>query len=422
MAALRAAAAAALCLLGVASAKGGGNQAPPPPPPTARQLDKRLLCDPCTQNWDERTEAVSYAGMDMRQTPHYDGAVEAGLEVDYRNEGVENWFDGSRTARRDTGESTGGVQVCSDVTAAASGTVSGTSSRLTWDVPCLAATSGDQAEGQAEGQAQLTADRPIWCDPTATDQIRTVGCDDRDAYEYANGKDGYLLPCRAALGDAFDAQSDGLSNVAQRPLTSTGAGAYTPIQACCRCGGGTYEPLTPPPPAPLPTTAEEMCLALPGCCYDPNGNLGTGSVDSWRNGVRVAGGGVPLTGTCFSPDWKSALDAVPTERFPEIVMTQRSPGTYTEMDRANIASTYEQEPGATCSSGAWPSRSSDWTNTLDNTAPLPGVDLVICKYNPPQPSFHDRRMTDCLRLQVTTSQTMRIRPGKHTPQSPPELA
>ena len=70
--------------------------------------------------------------------------------------------------------------------------------------------------------------------------------------------------------------------------TEIGGRDYTPLQACCRCGGGKFTKSVPPPPAPPAarlTTAAAMCTSLPGCCYDENRTSCPRAAKSSRRGA-----------------------------------------------------------------------------------------------------------------------------------------
>jgi len=165
---------------------------------------------------------------------------------------------------------------------------------------------------------------------------------------------------------------------------------YTPIQACCRCGGGTYEPSRssiPPPPAPPLVSAEDKCLAMPGCCYSATETCAASSGNEWwdngergYNGVRENRPDLP--GCCFSPEWRDALsDVDPT---PSDLVQARFSGT---------ADGPDDYPSATCTdSDSWPefTRSSEpsqfWMRQDGDSDAIPGVNLVFCKTQGTPPS------------------------------------
>ena len=322
-------------------------------------MDERELCDPCSQGWEERTDAVSYAGADLRQAPHYDGtALETQRDFGtYTRKGLEDWRAGDATIRPYS-------ETCRDLMDTSTGRNS-----MKWDVKCTPRDVGQP----------LTPEYPIFCEAgVAVNGIRTVGCNEEDVLYDAQDSsitvyDGFLLPCLAA------------------ERVSSDSGKYTAIQACCRCGGGKYSASVPPPPAPLPTTAEAMCTALPGCCYDATMTCARSVSPSytWINGEKVAktGSEIPLTGCCFSPDWTLTLDTqrddLPAGVIPRVQSTDAPKWPRVPTDVAQDYSILY--PTATCSSSwtpgtDWPLRDSAWTKTSSAMSDLPGVDLVFCKY------------------------------------------
>eukprot|EP01043_Picozoa_sp_COSAG02_P010235 COSAG02_NODE_356_length_23978_cov_7.868504_9_plen_483_part_00 len=343
---------------------GGGGGAPAPPPPELFiDHDTRELCDPCAELWHERTSDTSYAGMDLRQIPHY-GATEhmltpipgsgAATLHAYGYGQNELWGPGYN--------SRGSTEFCNDV-------VTGSGQPLTFQVGCAV---------KAEGTA-VSPDAPVYCEAGEDlTRVRTLTCGETDPGDgtasprFVPGTSdygAYLLPCDTAV----------LSN---------GLEAYTPLQACCRCGGGTYVDVAPAPPAPPPPlgSAEAMCTALPGCCYSASApTCGQSSVGTyWDNGKKVSGApAVTLTGCCFSPEWREALVGGQARGRP----TTPEHWRYTRfVSPEGDPEGPDSYPDATCSAAeTWPVYTPAdepigfWMRDVGSNEPISGVSLVFCK-------------------------------------------
>jgi hypothetical protein len=334
--------------IAAAEAKGGGGQ----PVAVTRVIeeDTRKMCDPCTELWAERDESRTYSEMHLRQAPHYSN----GAEMEYVNfYGQAESFDDGYTA---------GTEVCADLSTS-------TGQKEQFQLPCTPSPM-DEANGELP-----TADTPLYCPAGDPGGTVTVTC------ATADPGDGSLVP----------QQPRGMAPMKALPCTSlyTSQNGYTPIQACCRCGGGTYEPSRssiPPPPAPPLVSAEDKCLAMPGCCYSATETCAASSGnDWWDNGERGYNGvrenRPDLPGCCFSPEWRDALSDVAT---PSDLVQARFSGT---------ADGPDDYPSATCTdSDSWPefTRSSEpsqfWMRQDGDSDAIPGVNLVFCKTQGTPPS------------------------------------
>jgi len=309
--------------------------------------DTRKMCDPCTELWAERDESRTYSEMHLRQAPHYSN----GAEMEYANfYGQAESFDDGYTA---------GTEVCADLSTS-------TGQKELFQLPCTPSPM-DEANGELP-----TADKPLYCPAGEAGGTVPVTC------ATADPGDGSLVP----------QQRGGMAPIKALPCTSlyTSQNGYTPIQACCRCGGGTYEPSRssiPPPPAPPLVSAEDKCLAMPGCCYSATETCAASSGNEWwDNGERGYNENRPdLPGCCFSPEWRDALSDVAT---PSDLVQARFSGT---------ADGPDDYPSATCTdSDSWPefTRSSEpsqfWMRQDGDSDAIPGVNLVFCKTQGTPPS------------------------------------
>lgn len=359
-------------------AKGGGGAAPPPPPVLFIDADERELCDPCAELWAERYADTSYAGMDLRQTPHY-GPNDLMAQTPFADQPGSStasaYAYGQNEAWGVGYRSWGSAETCNNVETTPGRPVY-------FDLDCTVMEEG----------APLSADAPVFCEPGDTTRVRTLTCDDTDPGDatasprYIPGTaelGAYLLPCTAAF-------------------RSSGPEGYTPLQACCRCGGGTYTDTAPAPPAPPPplASAAAMCTALPGCCYSASLETCGQSTPTtfWDNGKKVSNPpAVPLTGCCFSPEWRAALNPVPgtweATNTHDPTATKLSHRAPKNLRYARFASPYNTNQGpdvyadvATCSAATdWPVYTVGdeptplWMREAGSNQPISGVGLVFCK-------------------------------------------